>query len=790
VGRLNLGIRDRILVLVVPPLLSLAVFFVAALYTGERTHAVILDTRNSTNILSRADALRSSLIDAETDARRFVFSGDEQYLPPYQTALADARESLARLHQIVKNDPDQEKRLDDIAAHVTLESEVLNGFVGLARNGRRPTAISALLSGVGEGEMDRFRAAVGAFQINEQRTLAARRVNVEKLFSDFNLLLGIGAVLVTIFTITNGTLVIRYFLTRLAAVSDRANAFATGTPPGEPLAGTDEIAMLDMTIRNMAALLEERQVALRTALERANEASRLKSEFVATLSHEIRTPMNGVIGMTELLMETRLTPEQHEYADAVRSSGLSLLRIVNDILDFSKIEAGRLDLDRADFELVHVVESVTTLLAAQAQAKNVVLMSYVDTALPPVFNGDEGRLRQILLNLVGNALKFTDQGSVVVYAMAEGEEGSGVRIRFSVKDTGIGVSAEAQAALFEPFQQADGSTTRRFGGTGLGLAISRSLVDMMGGAIGMVSTPGQGSTFWFTVTLPRGTAGRDGNEPFRTLRGARALVIDDDPAVREVFTRYLQSWGMRGDSAENGFNAKETLVHAAERGEPYDVAIVDLRMPNMDGMDFARAVRGDARIAATPLILVTAYDEKEQKAVAREAGFAEYLVKPIRQSQLYDGVSKAIHARIDAIEPYVPAVRPLSAVARHERILLVEDNAVNQRLALKQLSKLGFDATAVANGREAVEATEDQAYDLIFMDCHMPVMDGFEATAEIRKRELRTRKRIPIVAMTANARPQDREECLAAGMDDYLAKPVGLADLQGIVGRWLASPVS
>ena len=433
---------------------------------------------------------------------------------------------------------------------------------------------------------------------------------------------------------------------------------------------------------------------------------------------------------------------------------------------------------------VALVESIAAMVAPQARAKHLDLLTYVDPSVPPVVIGDALRLGQILTNLLGNAVKFTPTGSASVLVTSEQDDGERVMVKFAVRDTGIGIDPTVRTQLFEPFRQADMSTTRRFGGTGLGLAISRQLVQLMKGTISVESEPGFGSTFFFTVPFirSRATAAR---APLTDLRGSRVLVVDDDEHAQEIFQRTLESWGVHSDVAAGGDEALARLQVANSRGEPYDAVLVDYNLGDVDGISVARAVREQTPFKGLPLLMVTGHDDSARARIARAAGFSAYLVKPIAQSTLYDALSTAVHARSRDAEPVAAGS---AAVARNERVLIVEDNQVNQRLALRQLQRLGFTAVAVANGREAVEAESRDSYDLIFMDVQMPVMDGYEASAEIRRHEIRSRRHVPIVAMTANALNEDRDSCLAAGMDDYVSKPVSLANLRIVIDRWLPEP--
>lgn len=562
-------------------------------------------------------------------------------------------------------------------------------------------------------------------------------------------------------------------------------------------------------LRRAADQLQENNRQLDKALTDAQESVRAKAAFLATMSHELRTPMNGVIGMTSLLTETPLSPEQRSYADTIRQCGEALLSLINNVLECSKIEAGKVELECIDFNLRTAVEDVLAQFAERAEAKGLELTGLVHAAVPTALRGDPGRLRQILTNLVGNALKFTDNGEVTLQAYLEKDAPNAALIRFEVTDSGIGITPDAQAKLFSPFVQADSSTTRKYGGTGLGLSISKQLVELMGGRIGINSAVGHGSTFWCRIDFVKQVDAPRATLPLGDLNGRRILIVDDNESNRLILRHLVTGWGMLADMAENAADALRQVTEAPARGIAYDLAILDVMMPGKDGLELAREFRQHPAAAGIRIVVLTSLLQRGHAEQARQAGAMGYLPKPARHDQLREclrtvlGITRVEREDTrptDHIAPRLVTRHSMADSMPRQRILIVEDNPINQKLAVRMAEKLGYHPDVVDNGKEALTTLTKEDYALILMDCQMPIMDGFETTRLIRERETAARSErqtshpsprtphMPIIAVTANAMQGDREHCLAAGMDDYLAKPIQLDTLRAVLHRWAAPP--
>lgn len=563
-----------------------------------------------------------------------------------------------------------------------------------------------------------------------------------------------------------------------------------------PLRNKDGAIIGTFGISKDITALEKAQSDLQVARDSALESTRLKSEFLANMSHEIRTPMNAIIGMTGLLLETDISMEQRDFVETVRGSADALMTIINDILDFSKIEAGKMVLETVDFDIVELLESTAELVVAKAHGKGIELVSWIQQDVPSRLRGDPGRLRQILANLLSNAVKFTDEGEVVMQVENESETETQVQLRFSVRDTGIGIPAEAQEMIFQSFTQADGSTTRKYGGTGLGLAISRQLVEIMHGDIGVNSEQGKGSCFWFVIPLEKQPVDAHilATQRRENLAGLRTLIVDDNATNRRLLEYQLGLFKMVTAQVSGGREALVKMREAAESGHPFALVILDHQMPEMDGVTLARIIKSDPAISNARLVMLTSLGHRLEPAQIKELALAAYLIKPVKQSRLGDCLAEVMGLTVDS-DTTITVSNPSESKPHRTsafRVLVAEDNPVNQKVILRQLKKLGSTADAVANGFEVIEALSRIPYDLILMDCQMPEMDGYEASRSIRKREADNPEAAQvapcyIIALTANALAGDRQKCLDAGMNDYISKPVHLDELQAALERAAAA---
>jgi len=776
--------------------LGLAAFLIACVFTILLFSSLTLRTNitaaaNSANLLLSSSRAERAVIDLETGVRGALLTDDDKYLEAYTEGLETLATEQPNLSKYA-DEGDEQTQVDlldnSLDAYVNDYAKPAAAQVGVASMAEKRQLIDH-----GKTLVDRLRSDFADINAVQENEVKQQRADSSSVADRALLLSTIGLIGSLIILIVVGRYLLVKILRPISVVSNAARRLADGELETRvPEGGRGEIGALAHSFNRMAKALQDRNRQLLGAnrklegsIETVEEASRLKSAFLANMSHEIRTPLNGVMGMTTLLNQTELDPEQREYVRTARASGDALMTVINDILDFSKIEAGRLEVDPHDFDLPQTIDATCDVVSSAAEQKGLKLHSYIDPEIPAIVHGDRARVMQILTNLLTNAIKFTSTGEIVLEATRGERTALGSHVVLRVRDTGIGISPEAVKTLFDPFTQADVSTTRRFGGSGLGLAISFELTRLMGGTIAVESEPDVGSVF--TLELPFGEPRGEKQRPAARaeLRGLKVLVADPDKTGRGILDSYTTAWGMRASTAADSGDAMDLLHDAAVAGEPFDLVLLDEALDRSAGTTVSERIAESPSLRSTRIITLT--NSRSQAAKRSEGSELVFLAKPISQSKLLDTIASTMHV---GSEPVARSAGPEGWIPGTGRILMAEDNEINQFFLSEVLSGKGYSFEVVSNGLEALDmlAKEDEHFDLVLMDCQMPELDGYDATRRLRTREIdEGLPHIPVIAMTAHAMDGDREKCLAAGMDDYLAKPLQVEELDRVLGKWLDS---